>query len=143
MIHFVSVLHSSDGSCQRGMRSVDLAHNKEGYMSSNYASESGNGGLSCPWKLKAAGKIVNITLYKFPKQSDDSLLAPSSSLCYEIGRIKEGREEKNMMVCGTDPRHKTLYVSHGGDVHISFTEKAVLDTLGRFLVHFEGKLFRQ
>ena len=44
-----------------------------------------------------------------------------------------------MMVCGTDPRHKTLYVSHGGDVHISFTEKAVLDTLGRFVLHYQGK----
>jgi hypothetical protein len=115
-----------------------LIAEKEGHISSRSASEHGNGGPNCPWKLEVAGSIVNITLMKFPKQSDDSLLAPTSSLCYEIGRIKESNEQKNIMVCGTDPRNKNIYMSKGGDVEISFTEKAVLETLGRFMISYRG-----
>ena len=115
-----------------------ISKNKIGYIPSTIPN-SRKGTAQCPWKLTLAGNIMNVTLFKFPKQSDDSLLAPTSSLCYEIGRIKERNEQKNIMVCGTDPRHKHVYVSHGGDIEISFTEKAVLDTLGRFLLHYQGK----
>ena len=129
--------YSTDYSCKSGVRTIN---SQEGFISSNIASEMGNGGPHCPWRLKVAGNIVNITLFKFPKQSDKSLLSPSSSLCYEIGRIKENGHQKNIMVCGTDPRHKNVYISQGGDIEISFTEKAVLDTLGRFLIGYKGLL---
>ena len=83
---------------------------------------------------------LNITLYNFAATAEtDGALSPESSVCYEVGPIKEGDASKTVLVCGGDPRQKVVHISNGGPVEVSFVDKSVLNTLGHFLIHYEGQ----
>ena len=71
------------------------------------------GGSACPWVLRVPpGQRINITLFNFARTGGSELLTSDPSVCYELASIQEtGYPSKNILTCGTDSRHKNVYVS--------------------------------
>lgn len=111
-----------------------------GYLSSLMSTEHGMGSTRCPWVVDPLpGLKLNITLFNFVAMSvTGSVLSPESSVCYEVATIEDGDTTKTVLVCGGDPRHKVIHISHGGPVKIAFADKSGLHALGHFLIHYEG-----
>lgn len=96
-------------------------------------------GSQCPWRIVlSSGRRANITMYSFlPAPAQDQPLA-SSSACYEVGTIKEASNTRTIHKCFTDPRLKTLYISNGADVEMTFPNPDTTTIAGAFLIQYKG-----
>ena len=122
-------------SCQ-GSKDVE---GSSGFLSTVQRPVNGAGTVYCPWVLNPSGlQRFNITLFKFvPYKS--SPLSSSSSVCFDIGSIKEGDVSQGILSCGSDSRQKVAFLSNGGPVRIHLKDDNFLRDLGSFALHFEGK----
>ena len=111
-----------------------------GLLATHITEEYGWGGSACPWVLRVPpGQRINITLFNFARSGESDLLTSDPSVCYELASIHENRQNKNILTCGTDNRHKNVYVSEGNQVEIRFVDRQLLKNLGKFILQYEGK----
>lgn len=95
----------------------------------------------CSWHITStSGRQLNITLYTY---STNQLRerANEPPVCYEAITVKEtkNRNQKTVLVCPSDPTAKTVYISEGTSVKISFSDTAKSDSV-TYLVQIQGSL---
>ena len=111
-----------------------------GLLATHVTEEYSWGGSACPWVLRVPpGQRINITLFNFARTGGSELLTSDPSVCYELASIQEtGYPSKNILTCGTDSRHKNVYVSETNQVEVRFVDRTLLKNLGKFLLQHEG-----
>ena len=93
----------------------------------------------CPWVVTVEpGRRVNLTLFNFLQSGSDTDVQIDSSVCYEIGVVREGSNEKKILTCGSDARQKNIQISATNSVEVAFADRSALGYLGSFLVHYQG-----
>ena len=116
-----------------------------GLLATHITEEYGWGGAACPWVLRVPpGQRINITLFNFARTGGSELLTSDPSLCYELATIHEkGHQSKTILTCGTDDRHKNVFVSETNQIEVRFVEKSLLRNLGKFILQHEGEYIKK
>jgi hypothetical protein len=117
-----------------------LRREKDGYLSSLVAKETGLGGPECPWVIQVpAGQRINVTLFDFALSTSYSR---SPDICNIYATIREGsRLETN--VCGGEKRVKNTFLSETNRIEVVMsplvTGKHESDaSIPHFLLHYKG-----
>jgi len=135
----------------RAIKSTSLS----GYFTSTLAEERGPGSSQCPWMIEARpGQHINVTLYSFAQLSSDSVdrrhedsqSRPRSGygplrpdVCFEIAMLRDGDATKPVTVCGDENRQIPLLWSDHSVVSIELSNPKLVQSLGTFVFHFQGK----
>jgi len=119
------------------------------------AEERGPGSSLCPWMIEAhPGQRINVSLYSFAELASDAVnqrhdddqgrprpgygpLRPD--VCFEIAVLRDGDVRKPVTVCGDESRQVPLLWSTNHVVSIEMTNPKLVQSLGTFVFHYQGK----
>ena len=118
--------------------------------------ERGPGSSLCPWIIEAQpGQRINVTLYSFAelasnavnqRHDDDDQGRPRPGygplrpdVCFEIAVLRDGDVRKPVTVCGDESRQVPLLWSTNHVVSIEMTNPKLVQSLGTFVFHYQGK----
>ena len=119
-----------------------------GYIASLQTVEHGLGSSDCPWRIEVSkGQRVNLTLFNFARgrhivNGEDGGEDPAlsrSDICYELAEIREDGSKRRMTLCDGLQRHTSVYVSRGNVIDVQMVSGGTLETLGYFLLKYQGK----
>jgi hypothetical protein len=121
-------------------------HDKDGYLSSLVARETGLGGPECPWVIQVpAGQRINITLLDFALPTSYSR---PSDVCSVYATVREDvrGSRLEMNVCGGERRIKTVHLSETNRIEVVMSSLVTGHRdpdgfLPYFLLHYKGLLF--
>ena len=92
------------------------------------------------------GQRVNLTLYNFARYreavSDDESGAAAvarADVCYELAEIQENGGKRRVTLCDGMERHTSVYVSKTNVIDVQMVSGGTLETLGYFLLKYEGQ----
>ena len=120
-----------------------------GYIASTVTKEEGLGSVMCPWVIKAQpGQRISLSLLNLYRTAESFQLLPGfeeslgrPDVCYEFALLRDGGHAKSLTSCGGENRVSNIYLSRSNEVQIQFVNPNVLQTLGNYLLKYEGMLF--
>lgn len=82
-------------------------------------------------------------LFNFARPSKDipGLGNDRPDICYQFASLKDGEKEKSLTACGGEERLNILHVSESHIIQISFANPTLLQTLGAYLLKYEGMYY--
>ena len=60
-------------------------------------------------------------------------------VCYEFALLRDGGPGKSLTSCGSENRVTNIHLSQSNEIEIKFVNPNVLETLGTYLLKYEGK----
>lgn len=119
-----------------------------GYIASTVTKLLGGlGSVNCPWVVRAQpGQRISLSLLNLFRSEDSFNLLPGfedslgrPDVCYEFASLRDGGQVKSLTSCGGEDRVSNVYLSRSNEIKIQFVNPNVLETLGTYLLKYEGK----
>ena len=145
MLHLFTVASAEPSRCHK--RQPLVLRGASGYIASKITEETGLGSRECPWIVQVdPGQRVNVTLlnfarsYKMPSSGSQSVM---SDVCFDVLQITESTSDRVVVnLCGRDQRENKIYLSKTNKIKVEFLDRGVLQSIGNFLIKYEGTLIR-
>ena len=99
--------------------------------------EMGTGHAQCPWKIKSkSGQQLNVTIQRFSNiASQDKSSNPP--VCHSAASVKEDKIVKNVLLCPSDAKNKSIYLSEGDQIEVAFSDHQE-SSEAVYLIHYQG-----